>query len=441
MSELLEALEKIPKGVNIIVFIWAMIGLCLLFRDPKIRKEKVFYVFLAMIGFMGAWRILFRIATSRYASGLILPMVVFASYFLYDSGKRRHGFVRLVLYGAITCTWFIILKMNVDSMTRNESGYVIAEVFRDIDATRGNYTFRATWKDFGRVYYASHLGDNIRTIITKELPFYVPDFQYAYTDTVMNIASKSLDANDRVLDELWNRQTQIVSLVEEDKKDKKQLIFVLSSRNRCIPVPEYRIPPYRPNLLGNGDLEELDSPEESLSKLKTHLAGHALSEDADNPVRTPRNAFFSAGPETGSFLETDVLTDSPIAGNNSVRIQGAPETMKSDFYEFKPYSPDRAAFLMFDRTFSTGDYEFSVLVKGKKGTEVCLVRENAGDGSREVRPVATVTLPDKRLFQLTAYFSADGPEDSFRVGVSVRDGEAVFDNFSLTRASGDSKAD
>ena len=53
-----------------------MIGLFLLLRDPKIRKEKLFYISLAAVGFMVAWRILFRITTSRYAAGLILPFVV-----------------------------------------------------------------------------------------------------------------------------------------------------------------------------------------------------------------------------------------------------------------------------------------------------------------------------------------------------------------------------
>lgn len=444
MSDLLETFEKIPKGINIIVFIWAMIGLLLLFRDPRFRKGTGFYVFLAMIGFMSAWRILFRIATSRYASGLILPCVVLASYFLYNSGKRRHGLVRLVLYGAIACSWFILLKMNVDSMTRNESGYVIAEVFRGIDATRGSYEFRAPWKDYGRIYYASHLGDKIRAVNKKDVAPYVFNFSDVYADAVLNVESRTIVDDDRLMYELKNNQTQLVSLVEEDKMDKKQLVFLLSSGNSCVPVPEHRVPPYRPNLLDNGDLELADTPEESRAKINAHLAGHAVPGDADDPVLTPRNAFFSAGAGMTSRLEFGTSADSPIDGNRSAWIRVTPEKER-DSYDFEPYSMDGTAFLMFDQKFTDGKYEYSVLVKGKTGTEICLFREFPGDGggARPVRiATATFTIPDRRLFRITAHFTVDGlnGDGFFRVGVSVRDGEAFFDDFSLTRTSGASKA-
>jgi hypothetical protein len=42
---MLEAAQKIPKGVNIVIFIWALIGLYFLLRNPKIRKDFYFWLF------------------------------------------------------------------------------------------------------------------------------------------------------------------------------------------------------------------------------------------------------------------------------------------------------------------------------------------------------------------------------------------------------------
>ena len=67
---MLDAAQKIPKGVNIIIFIWALIGLYILIRDPKFKKDFYFWLYTLVIAFMVAWRVAIRILTSRYASGL-----------------------------------------------------------------------------------------------------------------------------------------------------------------------------------------------------------------------------------------------------------------------------------------------------------------------------------------------------------------------------------
>ena len=52
---MLDAAQKIPKGVNIIIFIWALIGLYLLIRDPKFKKDFYFWLYTLVIAFMVAW--------------------------------------------------------------------------------------------------------------------------------------------------------------------------------------------------------------------------------------------------------------------------------------------------------------------------------------------------------------------------------------------------
>lgn len=433
---MLESLGKIPKGVNIIVFIWALIGLVLLLRDPKIRKEKLFYIGLLAVGFMVAWRVLFRITTSRYAAGLILPFVIFASYFLYNSGKRRHGFVRLVLYIAIACTGIIVLKMNLDSVTRNESAVAVAEVFRNIDGSRRNrmYMFRAPWKDFRRIYYFSRMDGNILGVY--DVPKLILNYSEVYVDTVLNVEARAMKddvlasgvSEQAVWDKLKRDGRLIASVVEESNAKKKQLVYLLSSGNQCVPVLKDRIPPYRPNLLDNGDLEELDTPEEFREKLVANLGEYVLSSDgADSAVRTPRASYFSVKSGSESIPEeVGIRNDFPIDGNNSAWIR----------------IPNGTAFLTFDRRFSNGTYEYSALVQGEKGTMVRILCEVCKDGSRKTRTVAMLRIPDKRIFLITAHFSVDdlGQNDYFQVGASVQNGEAYLDDFSLTQAVSEASA-
>ena len=115
--------------------------------------------------------------------------------------------------------------------------------------------------------------------------------------------------------------------------------------------------------------------------------------------------------------------DFSIAGNHSAWIRAA----------------KNKAFLMFEKPFSNGEYEYSMLVKGKTGTNVAILCEVCKDDSRETRTIATFNIPDKRLFRITTRFSMEdlSGEDHFLAGVSVKNGEAYLDNFSLTQAASD----
>ena len=425
---MLESLEKIPKGVNLILFIWAAVGLFFMLRDPKARKEKIFYACLAMIVFMVLWRTLIKLISSRYAICLILPTVVSAAYLIYVQGKRRHVLVRVAFSVAILISGYLFLKMNTNSVFRNYSSEILSEIFRGIESgSREKHIYVASWKDFSRVYYATRLGDSISSIRDKDIHDYVLNYRSVYPDTYLNVESRSIQDDPVVVDMLRGRQ--IASLIDDTDKDKKQFVFHVSSGNQCVPVSETRIAPYRPNLLDNGDLEQLDTPEESFGKLKTHIEQYAVSRNADEPIRTPRNAFFHTAQELAFPPDVNTQESGAIDGKNSVRIN----------------IPDGSAGLMFDQRFSNGEYDYSMLVKGKTGTQVCIYYETEKNDCRETQPVATFTVPDKRLFRITSKISVgdlDG-EDCFRLGVSVRNGEAYFDDFSLMpspSASGDSAA-
>jgi len=426
-----EALGKIPKGVNLIIFIWAVIGLVLMLRDPKIRKEKFFYVSLALIGFMMIWRIVIGINSSRYASGLILPFAVFAAYLLYDSGRKRHFQIRLALYIALICSGFFLPKMIQDSVFRNTGSDVMAEMFKDLEQTHREDLFRVSGKDFSRILYASHLGRNLKVTVWDEkrdrdrMLLYDHLLHYDLVnppETLLNVDLRTVRDNKEVWDHI--RPKIIASLIEDTKKDKKQLVLSLTPDNQCVPIPESRIAPYQPNLLDNGDLEELDTPEESFGKLKVHLLNDSAQHSQPDPAaRTPRSAFFALAPDTDSLPEVNVQNDFAIAGNHSARIHQAAE--------------DGNTFLMFDKRFSNGEYEYSMLIQGETDTFASIICEVNKDGKREIRTIATLYLLDKRLFQVKTHFSVEdlGEGDYFLAGVSVKHGEAYFDNFSLTRSA------
>ena len=426
-----DAFQKIPKGVNVIVFIWALIGIFLLLRNPKMRKNGTLYLSLGVIGFMVFWRIGVRIISSRYSSGLIIPFVTLASCFLLDSARRRRPLVRLVLYVFIAITGFIVLKMNFDGLSRNQYCDVVAEVFADLEHSNRNCIFATPRNNYIRICTIGGLPIDRMEAMDDEKTFndYIANYTRVYPDTVVNTSSKMIKGE---LEKSGNLQ-KTVSLVENKKGTKHQLIYFITSDNRCAPLSENRIAPYRKNLLENGDFEVLDTPEDSLSKVKSYLAdvsGPASS--ADENVRTPKNVSFVASSESSFFLrprerkkktafaaEFNALNDFSIDGDNSVRIRTA----------------GSAARLMFDKHFTNGKYEYSLLVRGGKRTEIIVFYEVCQGGKRQTVPVATAELTDKRLYQISTDFSVDdlNGEDYFRVGAEVRSGEAFFDDFSLNR--------
>ena len=426
-----DAFEKIPKGVNIIIFIWALIGLYLLIRNPKFKKDKYFWLYIAVIGFMIAWRVVIKILTSRYAAGLIIPFTVLAAVFLVNSMKRRHLIVRLGLFVLIAITGFIVLKMNLDSTTRNYYSDTIAEIYDDLGYSRGkDYTFLVEHDDYSRMYFLTHLGENVGRIKDEEVHDFVSDYRSIYPDTILNTPAKNITDEISHLDNM----RLLASLIEKktSKRIKKQFIYAVSGRGECVPVSKSQIAPYpENNLLDNGDMEELDSLEGSREKIES-LGTDASILAADPAARTPRAAFFtfvppdeSASPVSGTVSppEFSMQNDFAVEGSHSAWIHAA----------------DGAASLVFEKQFSGGGrYEYSMLIQGKKGTGICVFYETCRpDGSRELRTIATLTLTDKRLFHATTHFSADDLEagDCFRVGVSVQNGGAFFDHFSLTPVS------
>ena len=416
---MLEIIQRIPNSVNIIVFIWAVAGLIFFVRNREIRNKSEIYFYFGIVGFMILWRIVIRIESSRYAVILIFPFVFLASVFLAELGKKRRGIVRLALYAFMAGTGFFILKMNVDSVTRNQSSDIVAEILGELDRTPRQYAFMAGYKDHRRIDQRADL--NRELIELKEgfdLNELFADYRDAYLDaTIVNTAISSSNPPPREYD----YTKKIVSLNRNSSGSKKHLIYALTSdeNNRCVPVAADRIPPYQPNLLENGDLEQLDSPEESYEKLKNDVAQYPVFYGVDDRVRAPRNVSFYSTSNLSSLSFFSALNDFSIDGKNSARIT----------------FPKGKMLLLFNQRFPSGKYEFSMLVQGKKGTKVSILLCTTTDNGREVKHLASITIPDKRVFLISSRFSTDelNGNDAFQVGAQVEKGEAYLDNFSLKK--------
>ena len=435
--------ENIPKGVNEVVFAWALISILLFLRHQKDLKEKA-YLFIALFvtAFMIFWRVFFLNISSRYSSGLILPFVLFAAFFLFDGlGKRRRLLVRLALLAAIIGSTICMFCMNFNGLTRNQHYDIVAEVFSDIDAAKESHSFTVQKENLFRIGVIAGLDRDRMEVMGDDMTLdeYLADYARMYPETLVNIATKEPDVKPQ---KNGYKITKIVSLSENKKKPKYRLIYsiVPNPANECVPVSASQVGPYPANLLENGDFERLDSREDSAAKFKLHVPEGAMN--AAEEFSTPRNAFFSANPPEKRKLDAMLevrwdwvkkLINIPpqrlpecgmasgrdaIAGNSSVWIQ----------------APDSPARLMFDRELPDGSYECTLLVRGSRGTEITILYDVDRHGERKTVPVATAKLTDKRLYRMTARFSVnDFTEGDFlQFGVEVVKGEACLDNVTLT---------
>ena len=170
----------------------------------------------------------------------------------------------------------------------------------------------------------------------------------------------------------------------------------------------------------NGDLELIDSPEDSYIKFKNHIGHYALYFDFDQSKRTPVNAYFHNNPELTQYLPYySCLNTKAISGNNSARIV----TRKG------------VGYLLFSQKFYSGAYQYSVTFTGNKDSTVCLFYDLNEKNKWIGRPLATYTISSENLIQkITTSFIVSNlnPGDFFLVGVWVQ-GEAYLDNFYLEK--------
>lgn len=422
---MLESISKLSNGVNIIIFMWTVTCFLFFVTDRKRKIGQLAMIYLAGIAVMIPLTILIVkiYDTSRYATGLILPFTVFAAIFLYDFAKRRHILIRLFLLAYIICTGIIILKMNFDDMSKNHFCYLLAETYDHLDQNGDKNLFKTYSSHFHRISRLSKINKEAHvsvfdTLVDLDITL---DYQaYPHSNLFLNIPKENISDDTAALSNL----KMLAHIVANEKGTKRQFIYSWISANQCTPVSGDKIPPYEPNLLDNGDFEVLDSAEESYEKLKAHIADYSsLCNTADEAVRTPRFVYYQAEGDLSSHPVFSVSDANAIDGHNSARIR----------------FPDGQADLFFQKHFSDGQYECSMLIQGSRGTTVWVLRDENRDGKRKTKRMVLFEIPDNRIYKLTTRFSVDGlgRDDFFLIGARVQNGEACLDDFMLRRTESD----
>lgn len=408
---MLEAMGKIPRGINIILFIWMGFAVYCALRNKSFRQRKELLLFYAAIAFMFAWRILIKIITSRYASAMIIPFAVFSSFLLFDTFRKKHLLIRLAWAAFFICTGFIYLKMSFDSITRHDYSTVVAEVFDRYKFSPNNYSFLVNNVQHNRLSYLSRI-EGMKWASKKNT--LKNQLHTSTSDVVLNYQVKKGE------DELrGEKNLRTVASLPQKGSSKRQLVAIYTSMNKARPVSETKKPPYTPNLLKNGDLETLLSPEESHDVLNRHVKGYSSFYDGGEKIQLPAGTLFHSDADPLSRPELRSTGDVVIDGGHSIRVK----LSDGDVYYF------------FLQKFTNGAYRYSMLVRGETGTQVSAVcRTDKGEGG-DIVELSAFTIPDKRLFELTSDFVVDDlkDEESFLVGLRFHGGEAYFDNFSITR--------
>ena len=412
----------ISKGVNEYVFVIGIVGFVLLLLQ-KTRLSAGFHTCVVVAALMISWRIAYKIESSRYSFGLIYLFALVIAWQLSNTLRARNRFLKAFsIFLICGCLFFFGKKLyGMNQISQNIS--VVADTFRQYAASDKDYAFRVQDDDYSRLRHYSGIKDmDVTYSMDKQvLNEIIADYNRAYQDLIVafRAGESEKDIIDPGIDKTKYRQ--ILSLFSQKNKKKKYHCFLIRSNVSCRAISPSAFVPPENNLLVNGDVELADSPEASFAKLKKEIPGYESFYGVNEAIRTPENAYYYNKP---AFMQDSPRYDDsdsdPIVGKRSVRID-----MRNG-----------EAFVRFYQKFSNGNYSYSMLVRGKTGTEVgmqyLVFRNNKG----ETHPLATFTLPDKRLYELSVSFSVDdlADNDYFRVAASVENGEAYLDQFSLTQA-------
>lgn len=413
-------IKLIPKASNEFVFVLGLLGLFILCQNK--RKSEYVHVILIIIFGMITWRVVYRITSSRYASALIYPFSILTSYFLVflirHKSKRKTLIIIIVgicLIASWTCKNYNVTQIN--------SSVITLAQLHDQKNIKDKWTLFVPEEDLLRIKQFEK-NDNSFSIYQEDktindVKAFISDYKTVGKKALFCIILDS-ETNSNVNQRMDEGKYQHILSVFYQKNRKKRLhVYSVESNASVLTLSNNKTIQPESGILSNGDLELLDSPQKSHDKLKSHIGRYALFYDFDETIRTPVNAYFHNDSSFTQFLPYyNCFGSDSISGLNSARISIS----------------KGVGYILFYQRFHSGKYQYSVTLKGKKGTTVCLVYDVFNDKHWDVRPLALFTIPNKGIFKITTSFDVQFPasEDFFLVGAWVNNGEVYLDNFCIT---------
>lgn len=417
-------IQKIPHASNELIFILGCLGLLLLLCKRRNNFFQKFFFFVLI--FAVTWRSMYAINSSRYFSGVIFAFIFFSSCFLfYLFRKTRDSYLILFPLLLTVFTFVYLFCKNFSSHENNKALLAIVDLHKAYNRRGNSWTLLMPYKDSPRISFIEKNANQIepiyKDVTTQDISIFFSEYRDAGKKVLYSsfLSHKEKDISNSHDKYSLSKHKHIFSF--KPSKKKKYNVYKLEARANVLHVSDLSNPT-TPGLLENGDLERLDNPETSFNKLKSNIQSYSQYYKYDESIRTPINAFFHTSPSSAQFHPYfNALNSHAIFGKNSARISTN-----------KGY-----AYILFFQKFYEGEYAFSVYIEGKKNTTVSVVYDSFFNGKWTIMPLASYTFKRDELVQIRTSFAIDDLKkgDYFLVGSYVDNGEAYFDNFSLTKQS------
>lgn len=418
----------IPKSVNVILFSFGCLGLFLCLK--RNLKHIVFYRCSALlIVLMITWRVCFKILSSRYAIILIYPYSFSAALLfsiLFSSKQRISGKIGNILICLASIAIIAILvnwtKKNY-SVSRITNNFIaISDTIKKYNKNEKQLTFIVNYDDYPRFRQRTGL----RNVVKKEEDFGTKGLQEAYNqlnidciNPVVETVTQKNDIANLTKGLSPQKYEHLLSVFTQKNKKKKYDLFYLETDSYASLTSPSNKKDLQNNLLINGDIELLDSIDVSFKKMTSHIPNYSEYHVLDENIKTPENAYFYNGVSSTHTLPFFSCTDqNPLSGKNSVHIK----------------TPLDYAFIFFEQEFrDKADYSYSLILKGKPDTIVCIFYYSYYDKKCVANRLCYFTIPDEKIYKLTGFFSYDpiGEDSYFIVGAWIRQGEVYLDNFAV----------
>lgn len=414
--------RTIPKSVNEFIFVLGILGFFLALRDRKrcFLAHVGIYIVLLMTG----WRVLIQIDTSRYASGLIFLFVISATFFFKCLIKTKNAVARcflLILAGVMSFLW---LKKSYCITFINSPIITIAELHDRYNAKEEKTTLFLNLKDLPRFKKCVTGSNPVRGYYPASTLSDVQSFsdkcKLAYQAFLYDVLLDAKETTKITSSNTLNSCKLVLSIFSQKSKRKRHCLYYIESNSECSVVSNYETIPPESGMLENGDLEIVDSSVESFEKLKRHIKLYSDFYEYDETIRTPASAYFYNGQALTHLRPYYNCSDiDPISGKYSVVFRNIPSNGSLFFYQKN----------------DCGDYEFSVYVRGSKGSSVSLIADLYVDKKWKYIELIRFYLPDKRLYKLKTSFAVDELKDNdyFLAGVTIGNGDAQIDNVALVK--------
>ena len=403
-----------PKGIEEVTIVLGLLGFLLFLLSPRVKPGlKLTFTFLLLISIL--WRVgfsRFKTMSSRYVAGLIIPFIILAVFFFQQLQQKKMHIVR---WGLAILMALLLLNYIKRDLKRNKNDmnyWAIAEIIKKSNTEKKEDKYLVSRKEYNRILQLSKT-DNIINNVRSVVP-YKNNFEKPYFPSIIDVDSENNYSYE-------DSRKHICSFLTGSSSKKKINLYYSppdSSINLKV-APLLESIDTTKNLLQNGALEAVDSADVSHEKLVTFIANYSSYFEYDESVRTPQNAYYQIMSGAEKLPTFRLESGTPIDGQNSV------------FMKFN----DGKVHLFFNQAFRDGQYSYSFLIQGKRGTLIQPVYKIRLDGIWTVNPICHFSIPDSRIFQISCSFDIDNLKnnDFFFIGVRVQDGETLLDDFILTR--------